>query len=83
MRSVSWLRKKQLDPHSGTVSATAAVYGHHFLAPELAGKKPETDTGTGFGYGRRNSPEICAIQPFSAVHHSPGLVLLMIHFDSH
>jgi len=34
--------------------------------------KPEMDTGTGFGYGHRNSPEICAIRPFLVVRRSPG-----------
>jgi hypothetical protein len=72
IRSVSWIRKKQSDPHSGTVPETRVVYGYYFLAPEWAGNELETDTGTRFGYGRRNSPEIFPIRPFPAVRDSPG-----------
>jgi hypothetical protein len=43
-----------------------AGYSYHFLALELAEKKPETNKRAGFGYGRRNSPEIYATRLFPA-----------------
>jgi hypothetical protein len=64
--------KKQSDPHSGTVPETTILCGYYFLAPELVGKKSETEIETSFLYVHRNSPEIYAIRQFPALRHSPG-----------
>ena len=60
IRSVSCLRKN----NRIRIPETAAVYGHRILAPELTGNKPEMDTGTDFGYGRRKSVRSGRFPPY-------------------